>query len=59
MKASDLRASLLSEAVSGRLVPQFADEGTAAELLKAIEAEKKGACCGGEDKKGKAAAGDN
>ena len=53
MKASDLRASLLLEAVSGRLVPQVADEGTAADLLKAIEAEKKALFAAGKIKKEK------
>lgn len=53
MKASDLRASLLSEAVSGRLVPQVAEEGTAADLLKEIEAEKKALAAAGKIKKEK------
>ena len=35
-----LRQSILQEAISGRLVPQDENEGTAEELLKRIDAEK-------------------
>jgi hypothetical protein len=40
MTAQDLKNSILQEAVQGRLVEQCAEEGTAAELLKKIAAEK-------------------
>ena len=35
-----LKKSILQEAIQGRLVPQFAEEGTAQELLKQIKTEK-------------------
>ena len=38
---TELRKSILQEAIQGRLVSQIASEGTADELLKEIEAEKK------------------
>ena len=40
MKAKDLKNALLQEAVQGKLVPQIAAEGNAADLLKQIQAEK-------------------
>ena len=40
MTAKDLKNALLQEAVQGRLVPQLASEGNAADLLKQIRAEK-------------------
>lgn len=41
MNAKQLRNSILQEAISGRLVPQIAEEGTADELLRQIETERK------------------
>ena len=35
-----IRKSILQEAIQGKLVPQFADEGTAQELLEQIKLEK-------------------
>ena len=40
MKAKDLKNALLQEAVQGKLVPQIAAEGNAADLLNAIRKEK-------------------
>ncbi|MBO7477492.1 MAG: restriction endonuclease subunit S [Salinivirgaceae bacterium] len=40
MKAKDLKNALLQEAVQGKLVPQIAAEGSAADLLNAIRKEK-------------------
>ena len=37
---TDLKKSILQEAIQGKLVPQIAEEGTAQELLKQIKAEK-------------------
>lgn len=37
---SKLRKSILQEAIQGKLVPQFADEGTAQDLLDQIQSEK-------------------
>ena len=37
---TDLKKSILQEAVQGKLVPQIAEEGTAKELLEQIKAEK-------------------
>ena len=37
---SNLKKSLLQEAIQGKLVPQIAEEGTAQELLKQIKLEK-------------------
>ena len=37
---TDLKKSILQEAIQGRLVPQIAEEGTAQELLEQIKAEK-------------------
>jgi len=53
MKAAELRASILQEAVSGKLVPQIASEGTADELLKQIEAERAALIKAGKIKKEK------
>ena len=39
--ADRLRKSILQEAIQGKLVPQYADEGTAKDLLEAIKEEKK------------------
>ena len=40
MKAKDLKNALLQEAVQGKLVPQIAAEGNAADLLNAIRKQK-------------------
>ena len=40
MTAAELRASLLQEAVSGRLVPQRPEDGTAEALYEEIQKEK-------------------
>jgi type I restriction enzyme, S subunit len=53
MTAQDLKNSILQEAVQGRLVEQRAEEGTAAELLKKIAAEKDKLIKGGKIKAGK------
>ncbi|MDE2522967.1 MAG: restriction endonuclease subunit S [Methanocorpusculum sp.] len=53
MKAEELRRSVLQLAVSGRLVEQRAEEGTAAELLAEIAAERKQLVREGKMKKGK------
>ena len=37
---TDLKKSILQEAIQGKLVPQIAEEGTAQELLEQIKAEK-------------------
>ena len=37
---TDLKKSILQEAIQGKLVPQIAEEGTAHELLEQIKAEK-------------------
>ena len=37
---TDLKKSILQEAIQGKLVPQIAEEGTAKELLEQIKAEK-------------------
>ena len=37
---TDLKKSILQEAIQGKLVPQIAEEGTAQELLEKIKAEK-------------------
>ena len=39
--ADRLRKSILQEAIQGKLVPQYAEEGSAKDLLKAIKEEKK------------------
>ena len=41
MNAQDLKNSILQLAIQGKLVEQLAEEGTAKELLKKIESEKK------------------
>ena len=41
MKAQDLKNSILQLAIQGKLVEQRKEEGTAKELIKQIEAEKK------------------
>ena len=41
MKAQDLKNSILQLAIQGKLVEQRAEEGTAKELIREIEAEKK------------------
>ena len=38
---TDLKKSILQEAIQGKLVPQIAEEGTAQELLEQIKAEKR------------------
>ena len=38
---TDLKKSILQEAIQGKLVPQIAEEGTAHELLEQIKAEKR------------------
>ena len=53
MKASELRASLLQEAVSGRLVPQMDSDGSAADLLQEIAAERAALVAAGKLKKEK------
>ena len=40
MGAKELKAAILQEAISGRLVPQIASEGTARDLLEEIRKEK-------------------
>lgn len=41
MNAQDLKTSILQLAIQGKLVEQREEEGTAKELLKRIETEKK------------------
>ena len=40
MGAKELKAAILQEAVSGKLVPQIASEGNAKDLLEQIRKEK-------------------
>ena len=40
MGAKELKAAILQEAISGRLVPQIASEGNARDLLEEIRKEK-------------------
>ena len=40
MGAKELKAAILQEAVSGKLVPQIASEGNAKNLLEQIRKEK-------------------
>ena len=40
MGAKELKAAILQEAVSGKLVPQIASEGNARDLLEKIKKEK-------------------
>ena len=40
MGAKELKAAILQEAVSGKLVPQIASEGNARNLLEQIRKEK-------------------
>ncbi len=54
MKAQDLKNSILQLAIQGKLVEQREEEGTAKELLKKIEAEKKKLVEEGKIKKTKA-----
>ena len=53
MKASQLRASILQQAVEGKLVPQIPEEGTAADLLESIRAEREALIKAGKIKKAK------
>lgn len=53
MKASQLRASILQQAVEGKLVPQKPEEGTAADLLESIRAEREALIKAGKIKKAK------
>ena len=53
MKASQLRASILQQAVEGKLVPQKAEEGTAKALLADIRAEREALIKAGKIKKAK------
>ena len=53
MKASQLRASILQQAVEGKLVPQIPEEGTAADLLKSIRAEREALIKAGKIKRSK------
>ena len=53
MKASQLRASILQQAVEGKLVPQIPEEGTAADLLASIRAEREALIKAGKIKKAK------
>jgi len=54
MKAQDLKNSILQLAIQGKLVEQREEEGTAKELLKKIEVEKKQLIKEGKIKKQKA-----
>lgn len=54
MNAQDLKNSILQLAIQGKLVEQRVEEGTAKELLKKIEAEKKQLIKEGKIKKQKA-----
>ena len=53
MKASQLRASILQQAVEGKLVPQKPEEGTAADLLESIRAEREALIKAGKIKRSK------
>ena len=53
MNAQDLKNSILSLAIKGKLVEQRAEEGTAEELLKNIKAEKENLIKEGKIKKSK------
>ncbi len=53
MKASQLRSSILQQAVEGKLVPQRPEEGTAADLLESIRAEREALIKAGKIKKAK------
>ena len=53
MKASQLRASILQHAVEGKLVPQKPEEGTAADLLESIRAEREALIKAGKIKRSK------
>ena len=53
MKASQLRASILQQAVEGKLVPQIPEEGTATDLLESIRAEREALIKAGKIKKAK------